>query len=109
MTVGSVGGIGIAMGGGGSIAAGGASGVSASGELPQLANGGISLSDGGVILPNSTPAGIAALAELLEGFSMTEIILALLFLAASRDKDDSSAGSDGLLAGLALAEAAVDR
>lgn len=97
-----VGGVGASFGVGAAGSASGMSGANAAAQIPQLPDGTVSLSDG-VILPNATPGGVAALAELMEGFSTSELILALLFLAASQDKDDDSSGTGGLLAGLAMA------
>lgn len=79
-------------------------------DVPLLADGTVAI-PGGVVLPNNnSPAGITAMMELMQGFSMAEMLIAMLMLVASQQKedDDSKSGAAAMLASLALAAASKD-
>lgn len=78
-------------------------------ELPLLPDGTIAI-PGGVVLPNNSPSGVTALMELMQGFSMAEMLMAMLMMAAAQEKDDNDekSGAAAMLAGLALAAASQD-
>jgi len=104
MAMGSVGGAGGAMMGGGAGAVGGSS---AAGGAAPLNFGGLNGPVGQTGIHASGSVQLQQLAQLLNGFSSAEILMALMLAAASGNHKKHSDGSDGamaLLAGLAMAQ-----